>query len=77
MLNLAWWEWGLLAVGAYVALVTLARLMRNRREELFAILSRQAAEEQQHKRREEKLRRKREREAERLKLLEQAKRKAA
>ena len=77
MLNLHWWEWVLLGVGVYVAIVTLARLMRNRREALLGVLTHQVAQEQHRKKKEEKLRRKREREAERLKELQDAKRKAA
>ena len=77
MLNLEWWEWGLLGVGVYVAVVTLARLMQGRRETLLAELTQQAAEEQKRKKKEEKLRRRREREALRLKQLQETKRKAA
>ncbi len=77
MLNYQWWEWGLLIAGTYVAVATLVRLMRNRREELLAELTRQAAEEQKRQAREEKLRQKRERDAQRLKLLQQSRRKAA
>ena len=77
MFNLRWWEWILLGIGAYVALVTLARLMRGRREALLAELSRQAGEEQRRSKKEEKTRRKREREALRLKQLQDAKRRAA
>ena len=77
MLNLLWWEWVLLGAGAYVAIVTLARLMQGRRETLLAELTRQAAEEQQMKKKEEKQRRKRERAALRLKQLQEAKRRAA
>lgn len=77
MLNLAWWEWVLLGVGMYIALMTLARLMRGRREVLLSELTRQAAQEQQRIKREEKHRRRREREAQRLKQLQEAKRRAA
>lgn len=77
MLNLHWWEWGLLGFGAYVALVSLARLMRTRRETLLVELTRQAADEQHRKKQEEKRRRKREKEALRLKNLQDAKRRAA
>jgi flagellar biosynthesis/type III secretory pathway M-ring protein FliF/YscJ len=58
MANLQWWEWLLLGIGAYIAVVTLARLMRHRREELYAELTRQAAAEQERKRREEKKKKK-------------------
>ena len=77
MLNLLWWEWALLAIGVYVAMVTLARLMQARRETLITELTHQAAEEQQRKRKEEKQRLKREKAALRLKQLQEAKRKAA
>jgi hypothetical protein len=75
--NLHWWEWGLLGVGGYVAFVTLARLMQGRREALLTELTSQAAEEQMRNKKEDKLRRRREREALRLKQLQEAKRKAA
>ncbi|MBC7853934.1 MAG: hypothetical protein IAF94_10890, partial [Pirellulaceae bacterium] len=45
MLNLHWWEWVLLGAGVYVAIVTLARLMRNRRETLLNELTSQVAAE--------------------------------
>ena len=77
MLNLHWWEWVLLGAGVYIAIVTLARLMQGRRETLLADLTRQAAEEQQRQKRDEKQSRRREREALRLKQLQEAKRKAA
>ncbi len=77
MLNLHWWEWVLLGAGVYVAIVTLARLMQNRRETLLVELTRQVADEQQRKKKEEKQLRKHEREALRLKQLQEAKRKAA
>ena len=77
MLNLRWWEWVLLGVASYTAIVALARLMRGRRETLLAELTQQAAEEQKRKKKEEKVQRKREREAQRLKQLQEAKRKAA
>ena len=77
MLNLIWWEWGLLAVAVYVAVVTLARLMQSRRETLLGELTHQAAEEQKRQQKEEKQRLKRERAALRLKQLQEAKRRAA
>ena len=77
MFNLQWWEWGLLGIGVYVAVVTLARLMQGRREALLAELTRQAAEEQRRNKKEEKLRHKREKEALRLKKLLEVKRRAA
>ena len=77
MLNLIWWEWGLLGVAAYIAVVTLARLMQSRREVLLSELTHQAADEQRRKQKEEKQRIKRERAAARLKQLQEAKRRAA
>ena len=77
MLNFRWWEWVLLGVGVYVAVVSLARLMQARREYLLAELTRQAADEQRRQKKEEKQRRKREREAQRLKLLQETQRRAA
>ena len=77
MFDLLWWEWGLLGIGVYVAVVTLARLMQARRETLIAELTRQAAEEQQRKKKEEKQRLKREKAALRLKQMQESKRKAA
>ncbi len=77
MMNLAWWEWGLLGVGVYVAVVSLARLMQGRRQTLLADLTRQAADEQQRQKKEEKQKKKREREALRLKQLMESKRRAA
>jgi uncharacterized membrane protein len=50
MANMQWWEWLLLGIGAYIAVVTLVRLMRRRRQELLAELARQAAEKKQKKR---------------------------
>ena len=54
MANMQWWDWALLGIGAYIAVVTLARLMRRRREELLAELTQQASAEQQRKRQEAK-----------------------
>ena len=77
MMNLHWWEWVLLGIAVYVAVVTLARLMQGRRQTLLAELTRQAADEQHRKKKDEKQRRKRERNALRLKQLQESKRKAA
>ncbi|MCE9526675.1 MAG: hypothetical protein K8R36_11540 [Planctomycetales bacterium] len=77
MFNLHWWEWGLLGIGVYVAVVTLARLMGARRETLITELTRQAADEQHRKKKEEKQRLKREKAALRLKQLQDSKRRAA
>jgi hypothetical protein len=43
MANMQWWEWVLLGVGAYIAVMTLARLIRRRRQELLAELTRRRA----------------------------------
>jgi len=49
MPNIDVWSWGLLAVGAFVAVSTLVSLMRGRRDGLLAELTAQAREEQQRK----------------------------
>lgn len=49
-LNLQPWDWVLLVVGSYVAVSSLLRLMRNRRDQLLADLTAQAAAEQQRQR---------------------------
>jgi hypothetical protein len=49
MPNMDVWSWGLLAVGAFVAVSTLVSLMRGRRDGLLAELTAQAREEQQRK----------------------------
>ena len=45
MLNMPIWEWGLLAVGAYVAIMALTRLMKAKRQELVQELSLQVLAE--------------------------------
>ncbi|HZL91736.1 MAG TPA: hypothetical protein VFB96_25420 [Pirellulaceae bacterium] len=50
MRNMQWWEWLLLASGAYIAVMTLARLIRRRRQELLAELTRQVAARRRKKR---------------------------
>ncbi len=50
MLNMQPWDWVLLVIGAYIALSSLARLMRNRRDQVLAELTAQAAAEQQRQR---------------------------
>jgi hypothetical protein len=52
--NLDVWQWLLLFGGAYVAIVSLARLMKQRHDELVAELTEQALEEQRRKQAEEK-----------------------
>jgi hypothetical protein len=58
MPNMDVWSWGLLAVGAFIAVTGLVRLMRRRRDELFAELTAQAREEQHKKQHEEMLEKK-------------------
>ncbi|MEX2173072.1 MAG: hypothetical protein WD872_01835 [Pirellulaceae bacterium] len=50
MTNMDVWDWGLLAIGAYVAVTALVRLMRRRRDEVLAELSAQARAEREKKR---------------------------
>jgi hypothetical protein len=50
MLNMDVWDWVLLAVGAFVAVTTLAGLMRRRRDEVLAELTAEAKEQQRQKR---------------------------
>jgi len=52
------WSWVLLAIGAFVAVSALVRLMRRRRDELFAELTAHAREEQHKKKLEEMLEKK-------------------
>jgi hypothetical protein len=49
MMNLSPSDGLLLAVGAYVAVTSLVRLMRKRRDELVAELTREAEEQQRQK----------------------------
>jgi hypothetical protein len=50
MSNMDVWDWVLLAIGAYVALTALVRLMRRRRDEVLRELETQAHAEQERKR---------------------------
>ena len=50
MLNMDVWTVGLLSLGAFIAVTTLVRLMRGRRDALLAELTAQAREEQQRQR---------------------------
>jgi hypothetical protein len=43
------WTWGLLAIGAFIAITTLVGLMRRRRDVLLGELTAQAREEQHRK----------------------------
>jgi hypothetical protein len=47
MPNMQPWDWALLVVGSYIAISSLVRLMRQRRDQLLAELTAQAAAEQQ------------------------------
>ena len=49
MFNLQVWEWLLLGAGVYIAWTSLARLMRNRREELLGVLTAEAQAEQERR----------------------------
>ena len=55
MPNMDVWSWGLLAVGAFVAVSVLVSLMRRRRDALLGELTVQAREEQQRKKLAEQL----------------------
>jgi hypothetical protein len=55
MPNMQPWDWVLLVMGAYIAVSGLLRLMRNRRDQVLAELTAQAAAEQQRKRLAEQL----------------------
>ena len=50
MPNMDVWSWVLLAIGAFVAVTSLVRLMRRKRDEVLAQLTAQAKEEQHKKR---------------------------
>lgn len=50
MPNMQPWDWVLLVIGAYLAVSGLARLMRNRRDQVLQELTAQAAAEQQRQR---------------------------
>lgn len=43
------WSWVLLGIGSFVAITSLVRLMRRRRDEILGELTAQAREEQQRK----------------------------
>lgn len=51
---MSFWEFALLAASAYVASVTLVRLMRRRRDALLDELTREAEAERQRRRAEER-----------------------
>ena len=53
MLNMDVWDWVLLGVGSYIAVTSLVRLMRRRRDEVLADLSAQAHAERERKWQEE------------------------
>lgn len=50
MANMDVWTWLLAAVGGFVAVTTLVRLMRRRRDQLFAELTAEAQAEQERQR---------------------------
>jgi len=50
MPNMDVWSWVLLSVGAFVAVTSLVRLMRQKRDAMLAQLTAQAKEEQHKKR---------------------------
>ncbi|WP_254507025.1 hypothetical protein [Anatilimnocola floriformis] len=50
MPNMQPWDWVLLVIGAYIAVSGLLRLMRNRRDQVLAELTAQAAAEQARQR---------------------------
>ena len=50
MPNMQPWDWVLLVIGAYFAVSGLVKLMRNRRDQVLAELTAQAAAEQQRQR---------------------------
>ncbi|ADB15455.1 hypothetical protein Psta_0770 [Pirellula staleyi DSM 6068] len=54
MLNFQWWDYALLAIGSYVAVVSLVKLMQHRRTVLITQLSAEAAEELERKRKAER-----------------------
>jgi hypothetical protein len=49
MPNMDVWSWVLLAIGVFVAVSSLVRLMRNRRDQLLGELTAQVREEQHRK----------------------------
>ena len=55
MPNMQPWDWALLAIGAFIAVSGLVRLMRQRRDQILQELTAQAAAEQQRKRLAEQL----------------------
>jgi len=59
--NMDVWSWVLLAIGVFVALSAIVRLMRRRRDQLLAELTAQAREEQHRKRLAEMLEKKKQR----------------
>jgi len=49
MPNMDVWDWVLLAIGGFIAVTTLVRLMRGRRDQLLAELTAKAKQEQERK----------------------------
>jgi hypothetical protein len=50
MPNMDVWDWVILAVGVYLAVTTLVRLMRRRRDEVLAQLDAEAKTQREHQR---------------------------
>jgi len=61
MPNMDVWSWGLLGIGAFIAITVLVGLMRRRRDALLADLTAQAHEEQQRKKLAEQLEKRKQR----------------
>lgn len=54
MFNLDGWDYALMAMAGYIAVVSLVRMMRARHDDLLADLQRQAEQEQERKRKAER-----------------------
>ncbi len=61
MANMDVWDWVLLAAGGYVAVSTLVRMMRRRRDQVLGELEAQAHAERERKRQAERDEKRRER----------------
>ena len=58
MSNLSFWDCAILAIAGYIAITSLVRLMRTRRDEVFTEYQTLVAVEQQRKREQERQQRK-------------------